>query len=167
MHPRHEGVRALNGFPIDMKQHRLPRADRDLAHAGCVDAGLAVDAPGEEGGHADHVSEKSTVADHYEIEEPVRQIGSRSYLRATSPLPRVRERQHERCRLGGRAVDDERIFDGLIVTEISGTGLQIRQQPAMPDAGGHEGRDMRIESDACNVEEEMLTELPRIDHARF
>ena len=48
MHARDERVRALHRFPIDVKQHRLARPNRHLAHAVGVDAALPIDAPQEE-----------------------------------------------------------------------------------------------------------------------
>ena len=45
MHTRDERVRSLHRFPIDVKQHRLARANRHLAHAVGVDAALPIDAP--------------------------------------------------------------------------------------------------------------------------
>ena len=102
MHARDERVRSLHRFPIDVKQHRLARSNRDLAHAVRIDAALPIDAAREERRNAQHVPDESAILNDDEIEQAILEIGAGGDLRAESPLLRVREREHERGRLGRR-----------------------------------------------------------------
>ena len=48
MHPRDQGVRSLNGFPIGVEEHRVVRMNRQFAHAAGPDAALLVKPTEEE-----------------------------------------------------------------------------------------------------------------------
>ena len=115
--------------------------------------------------NAQHVPEESAIPNDDEIEQTVLEIGAGGDVRAESPLRRVREREHHRGRLRRLAVDLDRVFDRLVAKQVAGARPQVRQQPAMVDARGDERRDVRVESDARHIEEQVIAELPRIDDA--
>src|SRR6478672_11585432 len=167
LEPERESLSRDSRLPVDVVQHRPAwPADAAPTDAGDADLRRARDRAQGEMPRIDEPRQRRSILDDRRFEQPVIELGARRQARAHAVLGAVGERDDQRGHRAALAVEIDLVVERAIAQAFADADRQVWPLAAPPARAAIElGGNVRVETNAGDVEERPIAEEPDIDGA--